>query len=353
VAATTVGTRALQKVERICDADTDARSLRVELLAAIRPAIDFDAFAWLVTDPETSVGTSPLADVPCLPELPKLIRLKYLTPVNRWTGLTGGGALLSASTGGDLSKSLMWRELLHDYRVTDIASSVYRDRFGCWGFLDLWRTESPPFAAADLGFLDDIAAPVTRALRRSQARTFSGSDAAAEGPTGPVVLVLSPALQVRAQTPDTEGYLRALVPPPGEGYPPIPANAYNVAAQLLSMEARVDDHPPMARVHLWNGRWLTLRAARLDTVGEDQEPDIAVSIETASPKERLAIFVRAFGLSPRATELLDHLVAGADTQEIAQRMFVSQHTIQDHLKTIFQKTSTRSRRALLALVLGG
>jgi hypothetical protein len=27
----------------------------------------------------------PLADVPCLAELPKLIRLKYSTELNRWT----------------------------------------------------------------------------------------------------------------------------------------------------------------------------------------------------------------------------------------------------------------------------
>ena len=327
--------------------------MRLELLAAIRRAISFDAYAWLVTDPETSVGTSPLADVPCLPELPKLIRLKYLTPVNRWSRLIGGAALLSASTGGDLSTSLVWREMLQDYGVTDIASSVYRDRFGCWGFLDLWRMESAPFTAADVRFLDDIAAPVTTALRRSQAQTFSGSAAAPEIPTGPVILVLSPALQVRAQTPDTEGYLRALVPPSGDGYAPIPANAYNVAAQLLATEAGVDDNPPVARVHLWNGRWLKLRAARLDTAGEDMEPDIAVSIETASPTERLGVFVRAFGLSPRASELLEHLVGGSDTREIAQRMFISEHTVQDHLKTIFSKTSTRNRRSLLARVLGG
>jgi hypothetical protein len=31
----------------------------------------------------------------------------------------------------------MWRELLSQYQVTDIASSMYRDRFGCWGFLDM------------------------------------------------------------------------------------------------------------------------------------------------------------------------------------------------------------------------
>jgi hypothetical protein len=61
---------------------------------------------------------------PCLPELPQLIRLKYLTAVNRWTGLPSGAAAVSGATGGDLSPSLMWRELLCRYQVSDIASSV-------------------------------------------------------------------------------------------------------------------------------------------------------------------------------------------------------------------------------------
>jgi DNA-binding CsgD family transcriptional regulator len=33
-------------------------------------------------------------------------------------------------------------------------------------------------------------------------------------------------------------------------------------------------------------------------------------------------------------------------------MFLSEHTVQDHLKSIFAKTATRNRRALLARTLG-
>jgi DNA-binding CsgD family transcriptional regulator len=33
-------------------------------------------------------------------------------------------------------------------------------------------------------------------------------------------------------------------------------------------------------------------------------------------------------------------------------MFVSENTVQDHLKSIFTKTATRSRRILLARALG-
>lgn len=207
-----------------------------------------------------------------------------------------------------------------------------------------------PVPGAEVKFLTDIAGPVTEGLRRCQARAFDLATSA-EDRTGPVVLVLSPELEVRAQTPETEKYLRMLVPPATDRHP-IPAGAYNVAAQLLAVEAGVDEHPPSARVHLAGGVWLTLRAARIgDTVPTDKR-DIAVTIESASPVERLALYVRACGLSSREAELLGHLATGADTRHTAQRMFLSEHTVQDHLKSIFAKAGVRSRRTLLTRALG-
>jgi len=344
--------RARDNIAQLCRSDADARTLRLEALAAIRQAVGFDAYAWLITDPETSVGSSPLADVPCLPELPQLIRLKYLTAVNRWTGLPRGAVSLAKATGGNLSRSLLWRELLCRYQVADIASSVYRDRFGCWGFLDLWRTGEPPFPDADIEFLDHIAGPVTTALRRSQAKTFVPAEAVGQLPAGPVVLLLSAALDVRAQTPQTQRYLRILVPRDEDDQAPVPASAYNVAAQLLATETGVSEDPPLARVHLASGRWLTLRAARMRAARPARERDIAVSIEPAAPGDRISVFSRASGLTPRETELLHHLVTGASTRDITRHMFVSEHTVQDHLKSIFAKTAARSRRTLLARALG-
>ena len=343
--------RARETIMRICRGDADVRMLRLEALDAIRRAVSFDAYAWLLTDPETSVGSSPLADVPCLPQLPQLIRLKYATAVNRWTGLPSGAASLHGATGGRLSLSLMWRELLSQYQVTDIASSVYRDRFGCWGFLDLWRIGAPAFTAADIDFLGHVAGPVTAALRHGLARTFIPATGGDQLPAGPVVLLLSPVLEVRAQTPQTQRYLQVLVPPEAEDQAPVPAGAYNVAAQLLAAEAGVDDNPPVARVHLTGGRWLTLRAARMDTAAAVGR-DIAVSIEPSTAGDRVTVFGRACGLTPREAELLRHLAGGATTREVARQMFVSENTVQDHLKSIFDKSTARSRRALLARALG-
>ena len=353
MAGNTTSARAREQILRLCQGAADARTLRLEALAVLRRVIGFDAYVWLMTDPETSVGSAPLADVPCLPELPRLIRLKYLTTVNRWTSVMTPVVSLRQATGGDLSRSLMWRELLSGYQIGDIATSVHRDRFGCWAFLDLWRAqEAPPFSAAELEFLHSIAGPLTTALRHSQAAAFAAARTGEPASAGPVVLLLSPALAVRAQTPETQRYLRLLIPPDAVGQPPVPAGAYNVSAQLLANEADVDGNAPLARVHLGSGHWLTMRAARMDSAQPLTERDIAVSIETTSPGGRVSLFARASGLSSREAELLGHLVAGADTRDMARLMFLSEHTIQDHLKSIFAKTATRTRRTLLTRVLG-
>jgi len=342
-----------ERVARICGAGGDGRVLRLGLLEEIRRVVGFDAYAWLLTDPETSVGSAPLADVPCLPELPRLIRLKYLTELNRWTALVGVPvAVLREACGGELSRSLLWREMLGGYGVGDVASVVFRDRFGCWGFLDLWRSGSAGFSPADAAFLAEIAGPVTTALRRIQAETFAARPGPGPHPgPGPVVLLLSHDLRVLGQTPQTQAYLQTLLPPASDR-PPIPAGAYNVAAQLLAVEAGVDHNPPSARVHLAGGRWLTLRAARLQDTAPTPERDIAVTIEETSPTERTALFARAFGLTAREGELLAHLLNGNDTRHIARTMFLSEHTVQDHLKSIFAKTSTHNRRTLLTRALG-
>lgn len=338
-------------MSRACASHNDERPLRLALLDEIRAVVGFEAYAWLLTDPETEVGVAPLADAPCLAELPRLIRLKYSTTVNRWTHLGVPVGRLIDATGGHPERSLVWRELLHSYDVSDIASMVFRDGFGCWGFLDLWRYGSDAkFTEQEAEFLTGAAVSITQALRRCQANTFeqNGVDLVR---AGPVVLVLSPDLEVRAQTPETEEYLRRLVPPDTDR-PPVPAGAYNVAAQLLAIESGVDDHQASARVHLADGTWLTLRAGRIGGVAPPHEQDIAVTIEPTQPVERTSLFVRAHGLSSREAELVTHLATGADTRLVAERMFLSENTIQDQLKSIFAKTGIRNRRTLLARAAG-
>jgi DNA-binding NarL/FixJ family response regulator len=339
----------VDRVERLCRAPGDERSLRIALVDELRRHVVFDWYAWLLTDPVTEVGSSPLADVPSLPDLPGLIRAKYLSPLNRWTTRGAVATTLRQATGGRPEQSLVWRRALAGHGVIDVASIVFRDDHGCWGWLDLWRgAERPAFDDEEVDVLSAVADAITRGLRTAQARTFE-EIAPAPDRRGPVVLVLSDRLEVTAQTPETEEQLRALVPPDGDRRP-VPAAAYNVAAQLLAVEAGVDDHPPWARVHLPGGTWLTVRAARVGSPASSPMSNIAVTFEPATPDERCDLFTRSHGLSPRETEVVELLARGADTRTIADELFLSPHTVQDHLKSIFDRTGARNRRTLLARV---
>lgn len=317
----------------------DSRAFRTAVLERLRRVLGFDWYVWVLTDPRTTVGVDPLADVPDLAELPRMIRLKYLTALNRWSGLDTAAVL-----GDRAGDSPLWREVQRDRGVADVASVVFRDRFGCWGFLDLWSAR--PYAVADVALLRDLAPAVTTALRLGQASTF-GVVASAEAPAvGPVVMLLGDDLRVTGQTAASDEWLRVLLPRP-DGTAPIPACAYNVAAQLLAREAGADDHEPAARVHLGDGFWVTLRASRVSP-GDA----IAVTIEPTSADDRLDAFARANGLSGRERELLVHLAEGADTREAAALMVLSPYTVQDHLKSVFAKTRTPNRRVLLSHALG-
>ncbi len=349
--------RALERIGAVGSQRVDARELRLQVLAALREVIDFDAYVWLLTDPVTTVGAAPLADVPCLPELPALIKAKYATAVNRWTTLQlqkSPAGSLSEAVGGELSRSPMWRDVLCRYGIGDVASVVFADQFGCWGFLDLWRTSTRgSFSAADARLLAAAAAPLATGLRHCQARTFVDPATQHRPDLGPVVLTLDDDLRITSRTAASRRWLDVLLPAKADERA-VPASVYNVAAQLLAAEQGIDAQPALARTHLADGFWLALRAARLspDQPLASGAATIVVTIEEASAAERIELFGRAFGLSAREYQLLGLLATGSDTRRMAREMSLSEHTIQDHLKSIFAKTGAHDRVTVLSRALG-
>lgn len=352
--------RSLDRIELICAAESNPKTLRARVLDEVRSVVAFDHHVWLLTDPRTAVGCAPLADVPTLRDLPSLVKYKYLTEVNRWTRLAADGPVarsLVEGTAGDLDASSLWREVLCRYGIRDVASVVFDDRHGCWAFLDLWRgAASDLFDESDCEFLAALAPGVTQALRRCQSATFGGPAVAQRRDLGPVVLLLDEDLNVVSQTPAAQEWLHVLVPRVADR-PVVPASAYNVAGQLLALEAGIDTHEAVARVHLTAGYWVTLRAARIDTARTGTAADggpaaIAVTLEETSASDRLDVFVRSFALTPRESHVVTLLATGVDTHQLATLLVVSEHTVQDHLKSIFGKTGARTRNTLLSRALG-
>ncbi len=329
----------VDSIERATREVGDSRALRTRVLTRLATTLSFEWYAWVLTDPVTYVGIDPLADIPDVAEISRAVRLKYLTAVNRWTVLHS-----PASLGAQAPNSPLWRDLQRDHGVVDVASVVFQDRFGCWGFLDLWSRT--PFTAADLSLLQDVTPVLTTAIRRNRAASFAADSDAGNPHSGPAVLLLDEDLTIRGEALESEDWLRLLLPHP-EGSRPIPACAFNVAAQLLAREAGVDAHEPMARMPLPSGAWATLRATRLEPSGQ-----LAVTIERTTVADRLHLFGLTHGLTERERIIVAALATGDSTAELALRLHLSPYTVQDHLKSIFAKSGTHSRRALLARAVG-
>ncbi len=344
----------LDRIARLCRGTLTAKSLREEVVAEVRRVVPFDAYLFMLTDPVTRVGTSPLADVPMLPwpRLPALVRARYLTTLNRWPELleakVASTSLLTA-THGDPSRSRLWQEVQRELGVVDLAVAPFGDRHGSWGQFELWRTEGA-FTAAELQYLGALAPSVVPALRSALARTFVDTPDQLL-PVGPAVVVLDPDLQVRSQTAGAAAALLQLNPP-DEPMTPIPAAAYNVAAALVAAEQGVPVGEPWARVHLGGSRWVTVKADRMAGNTDAVQRDIAVSIEPSTPSERTDLFARVHGLSARETEVLLLLGNGLSSHEVAARLVLSEHTVNDHVKAVLEKAGARTRQVLMSRALG-
>jgi len=317
---------------------SDSRAFRVDVLRRLSTVVHFDWYVWTLTDPVTGVGIDPFAKIPDRRDAARAIRLKYLTVTNRWTEL-----VVAASLGERAPESMLWTELQQQAGVADVASVVLREHGNCWGFLDLWSVRM--YEPSEVAILRALAPGLAQAVRLVRARSFERPSAppAAHGPS---VMLVDDALSVVGQTAESDPWLRMLLPTP-EQFSPIPAAVYNVAAQLLAREAGVDDSEPVARMPASDGSWVRVSAARVEP-----SHSIVVTIEAATLDERLDLFARAHGLSSRERDVVDALSRGAATAEIASRLFVAPYTVQDHLKSVFEKTGVRSRRALLARATG-
>ncbi len=123
----------------------------------------------------------------------------------------------------------------------------------------------------------------------------------------------------------------------------------SVAAQALrSAEGR--DTPgevALARVLCRSGTWVVLHGATMVSEGPQR---VAVIVEPAHPARIAPLLMAAYGLTEREQEVTKLVLQGESTGEIAERLVVSSHTVQQHLKNVFEKTGVRSRRDLTGKV---
>ena len=106
---------------------------------------------------------------------------------------------------------------------------------------------------------------------------------------------------------------------------------------------------PSVRVPTSAGQWIDVHASRL--AGPANPQHLAVILQPAEPRAVVPLVLAAHGLTAREAEVARLVLRGDATHAIADALHLSRHTVQDHLKSVFDKTGVRSRRDLLGLLL--
>ena len=101
----------------------------------------------------------------------------------------------------------------------------------------------------------------------------------------------------------------------------------------------------LARVLTPSGRWAVVRGSLL---GDGPAASVAVVVETARPAELAPLMADAYGLTDRERRVTELVARGFSTNEIAAELHLSAYTVQDHLKSIFERTGVGSRGGLVA-----
>ena len=96
-----------------------------------------------------------------------------------------------------------------------------------------------------------------------------------------------------------------------------------------------------------DGSWLVCHGSVL--FGPDNRPtQTVIVVERARPGEVAPIAVEAYDLTERERQIAALIGRGLDTGAIAERLYLSIHTVRDHVKALLAKVGVSSRGELVA-----
>jgi DNA-binding CsgD family transcriptional regulator len=96
-----------------------------------------------------------------------------------------------------------------------------------------------------------------------------------------------------------------------------------------------------------SGRWVVLHGVPL---AASDSRRVAIIVEPAHPSRIAPLLMSAYGLTEREQQLTRLVLQGFSTIDIADRLVISVHTVQGHLRNIFTKTGVRARRDLVTKI---
>lgn len=352
--STTMEERVFAEVKRLCYAGLDAQALHRRALASLHRVVPFDGSCAHDADPASGLGMRMYLDPLHEQNLRVFLEHVYfeddVNDFNEMIRARRPVALLSETTDGHLDRSLRYRAALAPRGFHFDLRAVFASGGEHWGGVSIFRERGRhDFTEREVTLIGrlapHLAAGLQAAALRAQAPLVSMCD-------GPGVLILDKRGRITQYTPNAERWLRELgdLGPgwrEGQGLPPAIWLAVGALRHALNPATERDSASiPRIATQGSSGRWLHLQAALAHSQDGDAG-DMVIVIEPAGPHELAWLRTAAYGLSAREREVVELVVRGASTKQIAATLHIAEYTVQDHLSHIFDKVQVRGRRALV------
>ena len=328
--------RAHRQVTALAQADLPLDELGAELSVALGGVVPHEGYCLIGFDPISGLRTFQTDRNTLVGSPARLVRNETLEhDLHRFTdlarqpspvGTLGGGAL-----GEDRSPRL--HEILAEQGFSRELRLALRDRATLWGALVLLRERGrPPFAPEQIAAATAIAPPLTQAVRQVSVRLRGQPPP----PLPPGVVIVGPDDTAEAISPQAAAWFSDFA----AAEQPLPYVVLQAAAAARTgLGAGADQ---LARIRTRSGRWLGLAACPLDS------DHVAVVVQPATTDQLLPALAAWYEFTPRQLDVLHLLLQGHSIKQIARRLDLSPHTVEDHLKTLYRKTRTNSHQELIA-----
>jgi DNA-binding CsgD family transcriptional regulator len=336
-----------------CATAADSGELFEDVSERLRRIVDFDGAAWFATDPATVLATCPVrienvAAGHCESYWERECQVEDTLLFRDLARAATPAATLYATTDNHPARSPRYREFLAPQGYGDELRAVFRLGDSAWGVVDIFREQGrKPFSARDLDVVRAVAPAVAGALRTFA--TTARPTPQLAGVEGPGTALFDRSGTIVSLDEQAEHWFTELAGPHWGATEPPPLMATTVAVVALAhaVAAGRARGPAAVRLRATSGRWLSVHASCLRAPDGAPGPT-ALVIEPAKSAQIAPIIVEAYCLTPREQQITQAVARGLSNPEIAAELFLSAHTVRDHLKAVFAKVGVGSRGELVA-----
>ena len=311
---------------------------------ALARLVPFEASCWLSLDPATMLPTSHFSRAYSFGHLLALAANEFLEDdTNKFADLARAArpvAALHQATGGHPERSRRHVDFLtpHGFGGGDELRVVFREADAAWGAAAFHR-RTGTFTEREAGVVASIGDVVATGIRRS---ILAGAMTLDRDPEPPGLMLLDHDDAIETVSPPARRWLGELFDSTAAANE-LPLVVASVAHEARRAGTGRSDALASVRVPRRGGGWMRLDASLL----EDGRR-VAVVLSTAREPEVADLIAKVYGLTAREREVTRLAMHGLSTRDMAASLHVSPYTVQDHLKSIFDKVGVRSRRELVA-----